>query len=116
MYGTTNRKPLTFQLQMRRGVDTVAVLTATLQLTDTASNFLRLDPGGADREVRMSATNRDGVPLWITHVGAANNLLLRDSTGAAISGVTTQLAPGQATIVVNEGGTWKHMGIVTITL
>ncbi len=115
-YLTTNRKPLTYQLQLRRGIDTVAALTGTLQLTDKSSNFLRLDPGAANRELRMPASNRDGVVFWITHVGAANNLLLKDSAGVDIQGVTVVLTPGQATMVVSEGGTWRHMGIQTIVL
>ncbi len=116
MFPTTNRRIFDYQLQLRGGIDTPAALTGTLQLTDASSTFLRLDPGVANREVRMPATNRDGVPFWITHAGAANNLLLKDSAGVDIQGATVVLTPGQATIVVNEGGTWKHMGIQTIVL
>ena len=110
MFRTSGRKPLTYQFQIRRGVETPAVLTATLQLTDRSSNFLRLDPGAANREVRMPASNRDGMVFWIQHVGPSNNLELRDSTGATI-GTTSDMVPAKATICVNEGGTWKHMGI-----
>lgn len=108
-YLTENRKPLTFQLQLRRGVETLAI-TGTLQLDDASSTFLRIDPGAANREVRMPASNRDGVAFWICHEGTLNSLLLRDSTGATIGDVS-QLGPGEVALVVNEGGTWEHMGI-----
>ncbi len=115
-FKTGGRKPMTYQWQIRDGIETPAALTGTLQLTDSSSNFLRLDGGAADRELRFPASNRDGVIFRITNVGATNNILLRDSTGAAISGVTTALAPSEGAWVVNENGTWKHMGIEAITL
>ncbi len=115
-FNTSGRKPITYQLQIRGGVDTPATLTGTLQLTDRSANFQFLDGGAADREVRMPATNRDGVIFRIVNAGATNDLLLKDSAGTNVLGTTALLTPSQAAWVVNEGGSWLHLGRESITL
>ncbi len=115
MYSSSGQRILDQQLRLRGGIESL-VIAADLQLDDQSSNVLRIDGGGADRAVKMPASNRDGLLIRITNVGATNVLNLQDSTGAAIDGVTTALAVGRATWVVNEGGTWKHTGIETIVL
>lgn len=116
MFTTGGRKPQRFQTQIDGGYDVPAPSPATLQLTDQSGNVQALDGTTLDKEVRMPASDRDGVPFEIINVGATNALLLRTSTGAAISGATTQLAPGEAATVVSIDGTWRHLGIRSITL
>ncbi len=114
-YTTGGRRPLRGQLQLEGGVESL-VLAGDVQLDDLSANVLLVDGGGADRAVKMPASNRDGVPFRIVNTGASNVLILQDSTGSAIAGVTTALAVATATWVWNEGGTWRHTGIESITL
>lgn len=118
MYTTSGRKPMRQQLQLEGGVESLTI-SATLQLDDRSANILRIDGGVADREVRMPASNRDGMAFRIVNVGATNALNLKRSDGTDIGGATAALAVGKATWVVNEGGgvgNWKHTGIETVVL
>lgn len=114
-YTTGGRTPLRQQLQLDGGVESL-VLAADLQLDDRSANVLRIDGGAADRAVKMPAANRNGSIFRIVNTGATNVLNLQDSTGSPIAGATAALAVGAATWVVNEGGTWRHTGIESITL
>jgi hypothetical protein len=102
-------------MQLEGGVESLAI-SADLQLDDLSANMLRIDGGAGDRAVKMPESNRNGAIFRIANVGATNVLNLQDSTGSPISGVTTALGVGQAAWIVNEGGTWRHLGIETIVL
>lgn len=115
MYGSDNPRPLTSQLQLRGGVEVLAI-AADLQLDNRSAQMLRIDGGAADRAVKMPAGDREGVPFWIANVGATNALNLQDSTGAPITGATAALAPSQAALVAYTGSAWVHFGIYAITL
>jgi hypothetical protein len=114
-FNSGTRRPLTYQFEIKNGVESL-VLAATTQLDDRSSTILLVDGGVADRDLKMPASNRDGMVFRITNTGATNALNLQDSTGAAIAGATAALAVGEATWVVCEGGTWRHTGIETVVL
>ena len=114
-YTTGGRTPLRQQLQLDGGVQSLT-LAADVQLDDLSANVLLINGTLADRAVKMPAANRNGSIFRIVNTGATNALNLQDSTGAAIAGATAALAVGAATWVVNEGGTWRHTGIESITL
>ncbi len=115
MFTSSGQKIFDQQLRLRGGVETLTP-GADLQLDDQSGNFLRINGEGADRAIKMPMSNRDGVPIRITNVGPTNALNLQDSTGAPIAGATAALAVGEAAWVVNELGTWRHMGIETVVL
>lgn len=116
MFLTGGRKPQRYQTQIEGGFDAPATLAGTLQLDDRSGNVQLLDGGAADREVRMPASNRSGVPIEVVNVGATNNLQLKDSTGTDIAGATAVLTPGQSALCVFVGIAWRHTGIRTIVL
>jgi hypothetical protein len=114
-YGSKGKKIFDYQQQMRGGGETV-VFTGTLQLGEDSAQMLRLDSGAGPEEVRMPASDRDGVWFEIMNVGS-QALLLRDSAGAPLGlGASSTLGVGQACKVYCEGGTWTHLGIYAITL
>lgn len=120
MFASDARRIFDSQLQLRGGFEEPVALAGTVQLGLASAAFQLLDPDGVDREVRMPDESLppdiDGTVLRIVHGGGANLLLLRDSAGAPIAGVTTQLAAGQAAWVAFNGTSWRHYGIETIVL
>ncbi len=114
-YGSKGKRIFDYQQQLRGGGETI-VFTGTLQLDEDSAQMLRLDSGAGPEEVRMPASNRDGVWFEITN-GGGQSLLLRDSDGAVLGlGASSTLGVAQAVKVNCEGGTWTHLGIYTITL
>jgi hypothetical protein len=119
-YPSDNPRPLTSPLLLRGGYE-VASISDTLQLDDSSSQILAINALLTDREVRMPASNREGVAYMVINTGGANNLLLRTSTGGNVDGfgpasATNQLGPGERALVVNIGGTWGHLGVDAVTL
>lgn len=119
-YPSDNPRPLTSPLLLRGGYE-VATISDTLQLDDSSSQILAIAGGAADREVRMPASDREGVAYMVINTGATNALLLRTSTGANVDGfgpssAVNQLGPGERALVVNVGGTWGHLGVDAVAL
>ena len=120
-YTTGGRTPLRQQLQLEGGVEALS-LTDDLQLDDLSANYLAIDGGLADREIRMPAENRPGSLFYIVNTGGANALNLRTSTGASVSGFgpgggVDSLAPSQAALCAYDPvAGWAHFGVVAVTL
>lgn len=106
MYKGSAPKIFDYALRLRGGIAALVIL-ATLQLDDQSGQFLDVDGGDTDREVRMPASNLDGVFYRVANVGQTNTLTLKDSAGVDVSGPTPTLQPGENAWVYNEGGTWK---------
>ncbi len=89
-------------------------LAATLVLTQNHRNVLRLDPGGAGRDVTLPAEAIcDG--FWFEIVNAADAaeaLTVKDDGGGTI----VSIAQNEKATVVCDGVTWFHTGIITIAL
>lgn len=115
---TEGRRPLTYQLQIRGGYGS-ATLTGTTQLTAKSSQLLRLDPGGANRNVDLPGPDQgiadnEGLVFEILNTAdAAESLTVRNPAG----GTVVTISQNEKCRVVGTGGTsWTHMGIQTIAL
>lgn len=114
-YASKGKRIFDYQQQMRGGGETL-VFSGTLQLGEDSAQLLRLDCGAGPEEVRMPASDRDGVWFEITN-GGSQDLLLRNSAGAVLGlGATSTLGVAQACKVYCEGGVWTHLGIYSVTL
>lgn len=94
-------------------------LTGDVVLTAKASQLLRLDPGGASRNVDLPGateglTNSDGASYLILNTAnAAEDLTVRDPAGATVA----VISQNERALFVGLGGeAWAHMGIETIAL
>ena len=88
-------------------------------LSSKASQWLRLDPGGASRNVDLPGVaegleDSDGAWFMVLNTAnAAEDLTVRDPAGATVATVSQN----QRALFVGTGGeTWAHMGIETIAL
>ena len=104
-YKTTGRKPNTYQMQYRAGVD-IAVIAATRTLDFQSGNWQYLDGGGGDRNVDLPAEEDErsnGLAFCIKNTGATNNLVVRNDAAATI----VTLTPGDQLWVACDGAAWK---------
>lgn len=104
-YKTTGRKPNTYQMQYRDGVD-IAVIAGTRTLDFQSGNWQFLDGGGADRDVVLPAEEEErsnGLAFCITNTGSTNDLLVKDDGGATIATLT----PGVQRWSACDGAAWK---------
>lgn len=92
----------------------VETLATDKTLTTADQTFQKLDPGGAGRVVFLPAEETsDGVWFWITNAAdAAENLTVNDDG----LGTVVVLNQNEAAIVICNGTSWQHMGVVTIAL
>ncbi|MCK5089644.1 MAG: hypothetical protein KAI41_11375 [Hyphomicrobiaceae bacterium] len=111
-------RPLLWPLQIKGGAgdDT---LTGDVVLTAKASQWLRLDPGGASRNVDLPGMaegldDSDGAWFLILNTAdAAEDLTIRDPAGATVATV----GQNERALFVGTGAeAWIHMGIETIAL
>jgi hypothetical protein len=80
------------------------VLTGNLTLTSSSPTYLFRDPGAGNRDVTLNATTEvEGHSFVIQNVGAANNLVVKDSAAATL----TTLTPGDGATVIRHGTTWR---------
>lgn len=101
------------------GLYAAVTLAAALQLTAKSAQFLRLDPGGAHRNVDLPGpdegiADNDGLMFSITNTAdAAENLVVRNPAGDTV----VTISQNERAIVVGAGGAvWAHLGIETIAL
>ena len=96
--------------------DSVGDLTLAAALTLTAQyrKYLRIDPGGAARDVNLPAeATSNGLVFWILNAAdAAENLVVKNDGGATI----VTISQNERAMVVCDGTSWYHMGIETIAL
>jgi hypothetical protein len=106
-HSSKGRKPLTYQLQLRDGVD-VATVAADVALGLDAGNIQAIDGGGADRNVDLPAeelAGSAGLMFWIRNTGATNNLVVRDDTPTTIATLT----PGTGGLFACNGAVWVQV-------
>lgn len=92
-------------------VITGQALVANLALDGSEPTFLRYEASGANRDVNLvlGAAAYNGQIRRIVNAGAANNIVVKDSTGAT---TFATLTPGQSTTVIclnNTGSTFSWM-------
>lgn len=96
--------------------DSIGDITATGDLTLTAQyrRYLRIDPGGAARNVDLPAeATSNGLSFEILNTAdAAEALTVRDDAGATV----VTIAQNEKATVHCDGTSWYHMGISTIAL
>lgn len=102
-YPGSAKKALTAQVSFKGGVDTLT-LTGALTLDATSSNILKLDPGGASRDVTLPAEeSNDGLFFWVKNAAdAAEDIVLKNDAASTI--VTLNM--GEAALVACNGSSW----------
>lgn len=117
-FNTEGRRPLTWPLVVK-GIFGSATLTGDVQLTPKTSQLLKIDPGGAGRNVDLPGpdeglANSDGNAFLITNTAdAAEDLTVRNPAGATV----VTISQNERALVIGTGGAaWDHMGIETIAL
>ena len=94
-------------------------LTGATQLTGASSQLLKLDPGGAARNVNLpgiaeGVADTDGLVFVITNAAdAAENLVILDPAAATVVTISQNES---CTIVGTGAQAYAHMGIITIAL
>lgn len=89
-------------------------LTGNLTLDATYPNLLKLDPGGAHRDVTLLAeADAEGVTLQIVNAAdAAENLVVKNDAGSTIA----TLNQNEEGIFYCDGTSWSLVRIATIAL
>ena len=117
-YLTKGRRLLRHQLQAP-GLAAVETLTGATQLTGASSQLLKLDPGGAARNVTLpgideGVADTDGLVFVITNAAdAAENLVILNPAAATVVTISQNES---CTIVGTGAQAYAHMGIITIAL
>ncbi len=116
---TTNARRL-FKNQIQTpGIVAVETLTGDVQLTSKSAQILKLDPGGAGRNVDLPGPDEDledsdGLAFEITNAAdAAEDLTIRNPAGGTVVVISQN---EKATVVGTGLNAWDHMGIITIAL
>lgn len=96
--------------------DSIGVVTLSDDMVLTAQyrRYLKVDPGGAARDVTLPAeATSNGLAFEITNAAdAAEALTVKDDSGATI----VTIAQNEKAEVHCDGSAWYHTGIVTIAL
>jgi hypothetical protein len=97
-----------------KGIFHSATLTGNLTLDNTYPSLLKLDPGGAHRDVTLDAiATHEGLYRRIVNAAdAAENLVVKNPAGATIATVN-QNEQGE---FYDDGSTWALVCITTIAL
>jgi len=92
----------------------VETLAANKTLTTADANFQKLDPGGSARDVTLPAeASSTGSVFYIMNAAdAAENLVVKDDGASTI----VTINQNEAAIVICDGTSWVHMGVLTIAL
>lgn len=89
-------------------------LTGTLVLDEQYPNRLKLDPGGANRDVTLDAV-ATSAGLWyhiVNAADAAENLVLKNAGGSTIATINQN----EEGIVWCDGSAWALFRVATIAL
>jgi hypothetical protein len=92
----------------------VETLAGNKTLVASDQTFQKLDPGGAGRNVVLPPEGaNDGLWFYIMNAadGAETLTVQNDALGTVVA-----LPQNEAAIVICDGTTWVHMGILTIQL
>jgi hypothetical protein len=103
----SSRKVMTAQLVLRGGTPAEETLAGARTLTFKDGQFLKLDPGGASRNVSLPAFD-DGLMFYIVNIADApgENLVVKNAAGTTIATV----APNRAAWFWSEGSEWLTGG------
>jgi len=102
-YSGSATKRLTAQLRLAGGFDELT-LAADATLDATSSNYLRIDPGGAARDVTLPAEeSSDGLFFVVYNIAdAAENIVLKNDAGDTIE----TFGQGEFGMVGCDGTAW----------
>lgn len=91
-----------------------ATLTGAITLDGTYANHLKIDPGGAARNVTLPAeTGRSGVFYHIVNAAdAAENLVIKNAAADTICTINQN----ESAIVSCDGSAWTLFAIIAIAL
>lgn len=89
-------------------------LAAAKTLSPGDTQYQRLDPGGAARDVNLPPEgSSQGLWYYVLNLAnAAENLVVKNDAGSTI----VTISQNEAAMVVCDGTSWEHMGIITIAL
>jgi hypothetical protein len=93
-----------------------ATLSGALTLDDTYPSILKLDPGGAHRNVTLDPEpTSEGLTRWIFNAAdnAENLVLLNDADSPATIATVSQ---NDSALVVCNGTSWSLVAIIPINL
>lgn len=106
---TSARRTFTSQVLYKRGTPLVQTLAGAVVLTKYSSQHLKLDPGGANRDVTLPAYE-DGLWFEIYNAAdAAENLVVKDAAGTVAT-----LNQNEYAKFWSDGVDWTYGGILTI--
>jgi hypothetical protein len=112
--GSTTKIQLTKHVAFKNGVE-IVTLTGNVVLDASYGNYLQFDPGGSARDVTLPAEETSN-GMWyeiLNTADAAENLVVKDDAGSTVVTISQN---EKAKVVCDAGGTWSHMGIVSIAL
>jgi len=93
--------------------------TGDIQMTAKSSQFLRIDPGGASRNVDLPgpdeglADNNGRQYMIVNTADAAEDLTVRDPSGATVAVISQN---ERCSFIGTGAAAWQHLGIETIAL
>ncbi len=105
-------KPLTSRVAVRGIFDAAETLAATKTLTKRDGQFLKLDPGGANRDVVLPAVGRDDHGYFFFIGNAADNaedLVVKNAADTSVATVNQNEA---GVLYVDAAGAWQLWGVV----
>ena len=87
-------------------------LSGNLVLGSSDAQFQRIDPNGSARDVTLPAEEAsEGLFFWILNTAnAAENLVVKNDAASTV----VTISQNEAAVVVCDGSSWEHMGIITI--
>lgn len=111
--GTTAIKQLTSLLSLKGGFYS-GTLSGALTMDGTYGNIVKLDPGGAHRDVTLPAEEgRSGALFWIVNAAdAAENLVVKDDAANTI----VTINQNESAVVSCNGTAWSLVAVVAIAL
>jgi hypothetical protein len=109
-----NTGPGNFAAVALLGGANVEAIAAGKTLTAADATFQKLDPAGGAVNVDLPAEpSSNGIWFYIMNAAdAAENITVRNDAAATI----VTLNQNEAAIVICDGTSWVHMGVLTIAL
>lgn len=99
------------QLHLEVGNGATSITLADAFTIDaTSPHFLRLDPGGAGRDVNLPVHGKGLWFLLFNAADAAENLTVKDSGGAGVC----VLNQTEAAVLISTGAAWVSLGLQTV--
>lgn len=114
-YKTSTYLPWTSLIGLRGGWES-STATGAVTLTKPDSQFQRIDPGGAHRDVTLPTVEKDMDGYFMVVANAANaaeNLVIKDADGNTIA---TANQNDCAVVYVDSAGDWQLFWMFTGTI